>query len=676
MSVAARAHDRREGRGPRPEDALRRVWVDAVRPCIDGGRFPVKRVMGESVSVTADVLVDGHDERRVVLQWRAASDPGWRETPMRALGNDVFAASFVSERLEPYEYTVVAWIDRFGSWRHELEAKVRAGRDVASELLEGAQLVAEAAERADGTDHLALEDAAERLRARTPAAERIGRALAAELVALMERHPDRANATSFERVLRVTVERPVALAGAWYEFFPRSVGPAPGQHGTFRDAERMLPYVARMGFDVVYLPPVHPIGRTNRKGRNNALEAGPDDPGSPWAIGAREGGHTAVHPQLGTLEDFDRFVAAARAHGLEVALDIAFQCAPDHPYVREHPEWFRQRPDGTIKYAENPPKKYEDIHPLDFECADWQGLWRELLHVGLFWCQRGVRLFRVDNPHTKPLRFWEWWIAEIRQRYPDAVFLSEAFTRPKLMYALAKVGFSQSYTYFTWRNTKWELEQYLHELTRTDVKEVFRPNFFTNTPDINPQYLQFGGRPAFFARAVLAATLSASWGVYSGFELCEAESVNGREEYRDSEKYELRAREWDHPDSLRPLLTLLNTIRRENPALLRNDGLRFYPCDNDQLLWYGKSTPDGANTVLVVVNLDPHHVQHGFVEVPLEELGIDPHDTYQMHDLVGGGRYLWQGRRNYVRLSPWESQAQIFRLRRRVRTERDFDYFM
>jgi starch synthase (maltosyl-transferring) len=458
--------------------------------------------------------------------------------------------------------------------------------------------------------------------------------------------------------------------------FPRSTGGDPRRSGTFNDAAKKLSYIAGMGFDVVYLPPIHPIGRTHRKGPNNTLAAGPDDPGSPWAIGGPEGGHKAVHPDLGTLEDFDFFIAEAARKGLEVALDIAFQCSPDHPYVRDHPEWFRHRPDGTIKYAENPPKKYQDIYPLNFESPAWESLWHELKEVILFWATRGIRVFRVDNPHTKPLCFWHWVIAEVQRSFPDAVFLAEAFTRPKIMHALAKAGFSQSYTYFTWRNTKRELIDYVTALTRTEVREFFRPNFFANTPDILPEFLQFGGRPAFLSRLVLAATLGASYGIYSGYELCENEATPGTEEYHQSEKYQIRHRDWDRPDSLRDYIGLINRIRCDNPALHSNDGLEFYPVDNDMLLFFSKATPTLDNIILVVINLDPHHVHDGWVEVPLEELGIGTNEVYQVHDLIGEGRYLWQGRRNYVRLDPDESPAQIYRLRRRVRTERDFEYFM
>jgi len=652
------------------EEQRRRVWIRNVRPNVDGGEFPIKRTVGESVAVEADVFADGHDRLEVVLRWRPVSKRKWRERRMRPRPNDVWTAEFRIEDLEPHEYTVEAWIDEFASWRDWLHRKRLAGQEVESELLEGAALVERASKRASGGDTRWLARAADRLRGEQSADERARHGLDEELADRMRRWPDRSRATEHERILRVDVNRERARFGAWYEMFPRSAG-------TLRDAEERLPAVARMGFDVLYLPPIHPIGVTARKGPDNSLECGPDDPGSPWAIGSSQGGHTAVHPDLGTIEDFERFVGAAASHGLEIALDIAFQCSPDHPWVEEHPQWFKTRPDGTIKHAENPPKKYQDIYPIDFDTDDWKTLWRALLDVVRFWCERGVRIFRVDNPHTKPIRFWGWLIGKVKKAYPETIFLSEAFTRPKVMYALAKVGFDQSYTYFTWRNTKDELTEYLTELTRPPVVDFLRPNFFANTPDILPEYLQYGGRPAFVTRLVLAATLAANYGIYSGYELCENEAVRpGSEEYLDSEKYQIRRRDWDREDSLAELIGRVNGIRRENPALGLNHRLRFHPTDNEQILFYSKTTDDLSNIVLVVVNLDPHHTHHGWIEVPIDELGIAEHEAYQAHDLIGDGRYLWSGRRNYVRLDPHGSPAQIFRLRRRTRSEHDFDYFM
>jgi starch synthase (maltosyl-transferring) len=476
-----------------PARAPSRVVVEGVTPEIDDGRFPIKRTPGEDVVVGADVFTDGHDVVAAVVRYRHAASPEWSEVGLTAEVNDRFTGRFPVTEVGRYEYTVQAWVDRFASWRRDLAKKAEAGQDVTSELLEGAALVTEAAQRAGGSDAEWLRGEAEIIgRGRDPAA-RVEAALDPTLAAVMARHADRTAGVTYDRVLAVRVDRERARFGSWYEVFPRSTADEPGRHGTFKDLEKRLPYVAGMGFDVLYLPPIHPVGKSFRKGPNNSLTAGPDDPGSPWGIGGPEGGHKAVNPRLGTLADFDHLVAAARAHGLEIALDVAFQCSPDHPYVREHPGWFRHRPDGTIKYAENPPKKYQDIYPIDFECADWQGLWQELLSVVLFWAERGVRIFRVDNPHTKPFHFWEWLIARAQERYPDALFLSEAFTRPKVMKFLAKVGFTQSYSYFTWRNTKPELTAYFTELTQTEVREYMRPNLFANTPDILPEYLQYGG---------------------------------------------------------------------------------------------------------------------------------------------------------------------------------------
>lgn len=658
------------------EELARRVWIENVRPSVNDGRYPIKRTPGEEVTVSADVFADGHDLLAVMLRYRSGAADTWQETPMRLLGNDRWSASFPITRLEPCFYTVIGWVDHFASWREEVRKKAAAGQSVDSELLEGAALVMTAAAHASPADQPVLAARATLLaHPDQPAALRLEAALAQDLQALMARYPDRAKATEHPS-LAITVDPIHARFSAWYEIFPRSTTSEPGRSGTFRDAEALLPYVARMGFDILYLPPIHPIGRTYRKGPNNTLAAGPDDPGSPWAIGAAEGGHDAIHPDLGTLEEFRHFVAAAREHDLMVALDIAFQCSPDHPWVRDHPEWFRHRPDGTIKYAENPPKKYQDIYPLDFECREWPALWQALAEVVFFWIEQGITVFRVDNPHTKPLRFWEWLIGQVRATRPEVIFLSEAFTRPAVMYALAKAGFNQSYTYFTWRNTRYEITEYLRELTRGEVREFFRPNFFVNTPDILPEYLQFGGRPAFLARLVLAATLSSCYGVYSGFEFCEAEALPGTEEYRDSEKFQIRPRDWDHPGSLADFISRINRIRRENPALAHNFHLRFYPVDNEQLICYGKTTPDHDNIILVAVNLDPHHAHQGWLQLPVGEFGIGETESYQVHDLLGGGRYLWQGPRNYLRLDPASSPAQIFLLRRRVRTERDFDYFM
>jgi starch synthase (maltosyl-transferring) len=663
---------------PRRTEERQRVVIERVTPEIDAGRFPIKRVTRETVQVEADVFADGHDAVACVLLWRPAGTERWSETDMEPLGNDRWRAAFSVEDVGFYRYTVEGWVDRFRTWRKDLVKRVEAGQDIDVELLIGAQLVEGAAQRAREADHAQLQEWAEVLRetGRTPARQAL--ALDAGLAALMHRYRDRSLAVRYERELAVRVDRERARFSAWYELFPRSTVGAPNRHGTFADCEKWLEYVAAMGFDVLYLPPIHPIGRTFRKGRNNSLNPAPDDPGSPWAIGADEGGHIAIHPALGTVGDFERFVARARERGLEVALDLAFQCTPDHPYVKSHPDWFRRRPDGTIQYAENPPKKYQDIYPLDFETADWPALWNELKAVVLCWVERGVRIFRVDNPHTKPFPFWEWLIADVHAAYPDVLFLSEAFTRPKVMHRLAKLGFSQSYTYFAWRNTKEELTAYFTELTQTDVREFFRPNLWPNTPDILTEYLQFGGRPAFMIRLVLAATLGASYGIYGpAFELCEhTPREPGSEEYRNSEKYEIRTWQRDSPWSLREFIARVNGIRRANPALQRDWGLRFHPTDNPMLLCYSKATDDLSNVVLVVVNLDFRHTQGGWLDLDLGVLGIKAGEPYQVHDQLGDGRYLWQGPRNYVELPPDQLPAHVFRLRRRVRTERDFDYYL
>ncbi|MDP3214109.1 MAG: alpha-amylase family glycosyl hydrolase, partial [Deltaproteobacteria bacterium] len=504
---------------------------------------------------------------------------------------------------------------------------------------------------------------------------RAAAALAPGLASLSAAHPDRALSTRSPRPLPVLVERERARFTSWYEFFPRSLGGG-ARHGTLRDAAAMLPYVAGLGFDVVYLPPIHPIGRTYRKGPNNSLTAGPGDPGSPWAIGAAEGGHTELHPELGTLEDFAALVARADELGMEIALDVAFQAAPDHPWVSEHPEWFVRRPDGSFQYAENPPKKYQDVYPFDFGCDDWRGLWRALADVFLTWASRGVRVFRVDNPHTKPVPFWRWCLAEVRARYPDAVFLAEAFTRPLMLHELAKVGFSQSYTYFTWRTSKRELEGYLRELRGPELSEYLRPSFWPNTPDILPENLQVGGRASFALRLVLAATLAASYGIYGpSFELCDAGALPDREEYRDSEKYQLRAWDLVAPQSLRHLIARVNRIRREHPALQHDEGLAFHRCDDDALIVYSK-THGGGDPVLVVVNLDPFHKRSGWIELDAAALGLPREGSYQVHDLISDARYLWSGARNYVELDPASTPAHVFVIRRQVRREQNFDYYL
>jgi starch synthase (maltosyl-transferring) len=657
-----------------PQGGTQRVLMLDLRPQVDAGRYPAKRVLGEPVQVEADLVADGHDQVRAVLLFRHESEDGWRERPLTAVGNDTWTASFLTDRLGRYTFTALGWVDAFATWRHGLDRKIAAGADVSLELLEGAQLIEAALPRAGHDDRAELSAALAVLRGAGGSA-RQDLATSAHLAEVMARCPDRSRATRYARELEIVVERELARCSAWYEMFPRSTGPE-GRHGTFRDAEKVLPYVAGMGFDIIYLPPIHPIGHAFRKGPDNSPTAGPDDPGSPWAIGAAEGGHTSVHPQLGTLEDFDRFLAEAQRHGIEIALDLALQASPDHPWVTEHPGWFRARPDGSIQYAENPPKKYQDVYPFDFESQDWEALWYALRGIVLFWSARGVRVFRVDNPHTKPIPFWEWCIRTVQQSYPDTVFLAEAFTRPKLTYALAKAGFSQSYTYFTWRTTSAELTRYLEELTQTEIVEYFRPNFWPTTPDIFPEHLVHGGRPAFLSRLTLAATLSSSFGIYGpSYELMEREPRAGAEELAHNEKYQLRRWDLQRADSLAPVISRINQIRREHAALHGNRTLRFHPTSNDLMLCYSKRTDDHRDVVLVVVNLDPHHRHSAWVELDLEELGLAATETFQAHDLLSDTHYAWMGSRNYVELDP-QMPTHIFALRRFVRTESQFEYFL
>jgi starch synthase (maltosyl-transferring) len=648
-----------------------RAVVDAVLPAVDGGRFAVKRVAGEPLEVEAHCFADGHDVLRARLLWRAQDAQAWQEVEMQPLGNDVWRAAFTPERIGRYRYTVAAWVDRFATWRHDF-ARREDPADRALAALAGAELAQAAAARAKGEDAKALAAWATRLRQGTEAA------LDEKMAALAARYPDRALEARWPVEMPLTVERERARFSTWYELFPRSAADTPGRHGTFADVEKRLAYVAELGFDVLYLPPIHPIGHERRKGRNNAVTAGAGDVGSPWAIGAAEGGHKAIHPQLGTAEDFRRLVKAAAQHGLEIALDIAYQCAPDHPYVKAHPEWFRKRPDGSVQYAENPPKKYQDIYPFDFECEDWQALWTELKSVLEHWIGEGVKIFRVDNPHTKAFAFWAWAIAEVQRAHPDVIFLAEAFTRPKVMHRLAKLGYTQSYTYFAWRNSKHELTEYFSELANGPGREYFRPNVWPNTPDILTEALQIGGRAVFMQRIALAATLAASYGIYGpAYELMEHQPREpGSEEYLDSEKYQLRHWDLERADSLRGYIATLNRIRRDNPALQSDRGLVFHRTDNDQLLAYGKQTADRSNQIVCVVNLDPHHTHSGWVELDLAALGIAPDLPYQMHDLLSGARYLWSGARNFVQLDPQRSPAHVFRLRRRLHREQDFDYFL
>jgi starch synthase (maltosyl-transferring) len=641
------------------------VVIENLQPLIDCGRYPVKRIVGEDLVVEADIFKDGHDVVAAILKWRVLGKRAWRETPMSFVDNDRWRGVCTLYDETIHEYTVEAWTDTFRSWQAEFAKKFEAGiSDLRSEALEGVALVKAAARRA--RDRADRERLLEFSRQISTGANSEVHAIAGsgELEVMMATYPDRSSATQYDPPPRVVVDRPAALIGAWYEFFPRSANGRGDCGSTFRDCLPRVDDAKAMGFDVIYFPPIHPIGHTNRKGRNNSITCEPGDPGVPWAIGSEAGGHKAVEPSLGTLEDFDWLQKEVRKRGMEIALDFAINCSPDHPYVKEHPDWFYKRPDGTIKYAENPPKKYEDIYPLNFRCENWRELWAEMKSIVLFWAQRGVRIFRVDNPHTKPVAFWEYLIRGVREKYPDTIFLAEAFTGPKMMKALGKAGFNQSYTYFTWRNSKHELIEYFTELTQTEMSEYFHPNLWPNTPDILPFVLQEGGRPAFMIRVALAATLSPLYGIYSGYELCENEALPGREEYLDSEKYQYKERDWNAPGNIKDWIARLNRIRKENRAFQFYTNLRFHDADNDAILFYSKMTAARDNIILVIVNLDPHRKQNSFVYVPIESFGQMESDVYQVRDLLSGAIYTWRGRRNYVELDPEIQPAHIFLVRR------------
>ena len=641
-----------------------RVVIEGVMPELDGGRYAIKRVIGDEIVVEADLFADNQDVLRACVCYRLEGARRWRESPLAPLADDRWRGAFTVSELGRYRYTVRAWVDAFATWRQGLAKKIEAQVDVSLEWLEGAELLEQASQRARGRDAERLRQWAQAMR--RPCADL---ALVEELDALMARYPDRQFATTYDKALTVVVDPVKARYSTWYELFPRScTASEPQPHGSFKSCAKRLPELAEMGFDVLYLPPIHPIGQTHRKGKNNALSAAPDDVGSPWAIGAKGGGHKSIHPQLGTLRDFRSLVRQAKALGIDIALDIALQCSPDHPYVNAHPEWFRRRPDGSIQYAENPPKKYQDIYPFDFDTADWQSLWDELKSIFEFWIKQGVRIFRVDNPHTKSFLFWEWCIGEIKRAQPDAIFLSEAFTRPKVMYNLAKLGFTQSYTYFTWRDHAWDFEAYFTELTQTGVRDYFRPNLWPNTPDILMKHLQIGGRPAFMMRLVLAATLGANYGIYGpAFELCEhLPAAPGSEEYLDSEKYEIKCWDLERPDSLRDFIARVNYTRHTNAALQHDWQLRFHAVDHERLLCYSKTTPDKANCILVVVNLNPTETHAGWVHLDLEALGLGWDETFEVRDLLCDTRYHWHGERNYVELNPYVSPAHIFRIERQL----------
>ena len=658
-------------------DGRRRVIIEGVSPSVDEGRFPAKRVAGDVVAAEADIFTDGHDLISAVVSHRHGSSKKWREVRMRALANDRWRADFPVETLGFHFFTIEAWVDHFLTWHRDLKKRVDAGvngDELQMQLLIGLKMIRDAASRANARDRKKLESFITALQGDDAPEDRVEEVWSEDLLLLMHRNVDRSLSTKLSAEMAIEVDRRRAAYSTWYELFPRSAG-KPGTHGTFADVEAQLPRIAKMGFDVLYLPPIHPIGLNFRKGKNNRVKADKGDVGSPWAIGGKDGGHMAIHPELGTMADFEQLVKRAGENGIDVALDIAFQASPDHPYVKDHPEWFLMRPDGSVQYAENPPKKYQDIYPFYFENESWQKLWAELREVFRFWASHGVRIFRVDNPHTKPLPFWQWVITELKRENPDLIFLAEAFTRPKIMYRLAKGGFSQSYTYFAWRNTAQELREYFTEITKPPVSDFFRPNAWPNTPDILTEQLQYGGRAAFTTRLVLAATLSANYGIYGPpYErLVHDAREQGGEEYLDSEKYELK--QWTpEGDELSEMIALVNQIRRDNPALQQNETLRFHTTDNEQLLCYSKSA--GENVVLCVVNVDPHNTHSGWIDLDLAALNLDPKGGFQVHDLLSGARHTWHGPRNYVQLNPQVVPAHIFRIRRRLRTERDFEYFL
>ncbi|MFD2518726.1 alpha-1,4-glucan--maltose-1-phosphate maltosyltransferase [Salinimicrobium flavum] len=646
----------------------KRVSIRNVKPEIDCGKYPVKRIIDEEVEVHADIFGDGHDKVDAVLLYRERKktrgrDKKWQELPMEFKGNDHWTATFKIDSTGDYEYTIESWVDHYTTWQDGLRKKAAAQQNLRTELLIGAELMEEAVPRALASNKKKLEHWISLLRDDDKESQAISDALSDSASRVMYETRDRAKAFPYEKILPLRVERKKTLFSAWYEFFPRSASPEKGRHGTFKDCENVLPEVADMGFDVVYFPPIHPIGRSHRKGLNNAVDAEEGDPGSPWAIGAKEGGHKAIHPELGSMEDFKSLVKKAKALDIEIALDFAIQCSPDHPYVKEHPQWFRWRPDGTVQYAENPPKKYQDVLPVNFETEDWENLWKELKSIVEFWIDKGVTIFRVDNPHTKTFNFWEWMIREINDKYDGIIFLAEAFTRPRVMEELAKIGFNQSYTYFTWRNTKEEFTEYLTQLTKTEVREYYRPNFWPNTPDILPISLENKHDPSFLIRLILAGTMSSNYGIYGPvFEFGLNEAYPGKEEYIHSEKYQIYHWDWSRNTKVKEVISILNRIRKENPALQTTWNIEFCATDNDQLIAYSKIDQDHENKLLIVVNLDPNHNQAGWVQVPLELLKIEPEHSYSVTDLLTGASYIWQNEWNYIELHPQAIPAHIFKV--------------
>jgi starch synthase (maltosyl-transferring) len=658
-----------------------RVFIENIKPQVNCGDFPVKRVIGDTIKITADIYCDSHDVLSAEVLHKFQDDKEWKTTEMEFVINDEWKAEFPLDSIGSYFYTVRAWVDHFKSWHRDILKKIDAQVDIGVDLQIGASLIQEALDEYEGMaekEAAFLKKVQKEFNSDEVWEKKIGSVLDGKLYRTMVKYPVKKHVSQIEKNYEITVDRKRASFSSWYEVFPRSLNPYGEKHGTFNDVIDFLPYVSELGFDVLYLPPIHPIGETKRKGKNNSVKAQPGEPGSPWAIGGKEGGHKSIHPQLGPMDEFSDLIKNAEEKGIEIAMDIAFQCSPDHPWVKEHPEWFRHQPDGSLQYAENPPKKYEDIYPINFESDDWENLWEELKSVFLFWIDKGVKIFRVDNPHTKSFNFWGWAIREIKKEHPDVIFLAEAFTRPKVMYNLAKQGFTQSYTYFTWRNSKYELETYLSELVNSEAREIFRPNFWPNTPDILPEFLQVANRAGYIQRLLLAATLSSNYGIYGpAFELMENTPTHpGKEEYLNSEKYEIKNWNFDDPKSLRKIIARVNQIRHENAALQNTHSLKFHAIENDALVCYSKTSDDLNNIILVVVTLDPHHTHSGWLHFPLKEFGMEEHDSYQVHDLISGAHFLWSGEHNFVELDPGVMPVHIFKVRKKVRTERDFDYFM
>jgi len=641
----------------------RRVIITNVSPEIEGGKYPAKAVAEEDIRISADIFTDGHDEVAACALIKHDQDQDWEKHPMKLIINDRWEALLQLEKLGFYQFQIQAWIDHFTTWKKGLVKKSEAKQDISIELLIGAEMLEKASGAANHADKPKLQQWINILKTSQNNDEAVALALSDEVGQLMAKYRDESFDSTYPAALNIEVERKKASYSTWYELFPRSSAVEPDRHGTFKDVIKLLPRIAEMGFDTLYFPPIHPIGEEKRKGKNNSLSASPGDPGSPWAIGNRLGGHKAIHPELGSLKDFQDLISEAKKRNIEIAMDIAYQCAPDHPYVKEHPQWFNWRPDGTVQYAENPPKKYEDILPFNFETDDWQQLWEELKSVIEYWIDKGISIFRIDNPHTKELPFWEWMIAAVRKKNPQVIFLAEAFTRPRVMERLAKAGFNQSYTYFTWRNSKRELEEYLTELVKTEMRYYFRPNFWPNTPDILPPVLTYGGENAHIMRLILAATMSSNYGIYGPvYEFGINTPYPGKEEYIDNEKYELKHWDWNKYTRIKEIITRVNKIRRENTALQTTWNLEFAETENDQLICYGKTDPKTKNIIITAVNLDPFNTQGAYVRIPADRLGINTERPYLIRDLLSGDKYKWQNEWNYVQLNPYEMPAHIFRV--------------